>query len=54
MKRLLTKLEAANLLGVSWRTIDRLRKKGLPAILIGRQVKFDEDLLKEWLRKQQQ
>jgi excisionase family DNA binding protein len=48
----LSKDKAAEILGVSRATIDRLRKKGLPSYKIGGLIKFDEDEVKEWFKKQ--
>ena len=53
MTQLLDKKSAAALLGVSVRTVDGLRKKGLPFSLIGGQVRFDEAELAKWVKAQQ-
>jgi len=49
---MLTKNEIAELLQVSRATIDRLREKGMPSHKIGKQVRFDENEVKEWVKKQ--
>lgn len=53
MTKLLNKQGAAALLGVSVRTLDKLRSKGLPYSLIGGQVRFSESDLMEWVYMQQ-
>ena len=53
MTQLLDKKSTAALLGVSVRTVDGLRKKGLPFSLIGGQVRFDEAELAKWVKAQQ-
>lgn len=52
MVKLLDKRNAAELLGVSVRTIDSLRKRGLPYSLIGGQVRFSESEISEWVKAQ--
>ena len=52
MDALLTRKEAAEKLGVSLPTVDRLIAKGdLPAVRLGRSVKIHEGLLDEWVRE---
>ena len=53
MTRLLNKQGAADLLGVSVRTIDSLRKQGLPHCFIGGQVRFSESEISSWVQAQQ-
>ena len=53
MTKLLDKRGAADLLGVSVRTVDSLRKKGLPYCLIGGQVRFSESEISSWVQAQQ-
>lgn len=49
MKKLLTKREAAELLGVSIRAIDYYRGIGLPSHTIGdKLIRFSEDEVEEW------
>lgn len=46
--------ELAEILRVNRKTVGRLRNnKGLPAFVVGRQVRFDFYLLNEWLSNQQ-
>ena len=54
MIKLLDKKGASEMLGVSIRTIDTLRKqKGLPHCFVGGQVRFSELELSEWVKTQQ-
>lgn len=47
----LTKEQLSELLKIGVRTVDRLRKEGLPSVRVGNQVRFiKEDVLK-WLRE---
>lgn len=50
---LLTKKEAAEALGVSPATIDRLRKAGLPAVKLDGLVLFRPEGLKTWAAQQE-
>ena len=52
MTTLLDKLKTAEFLGISVRTVDSLRKKGLPYSLIGGQVRFSESEISEWVQAQ--
>lgn len=45
---LLTKAEAAEALGVSPATVDRLRKAGLPAVKLDSLVLFRPEALRSW------
>lgn len=51
---ILTKKEMAELLKVNERTVDQLRKKGLPHFKVGRNVRFKKNEALEWLENQQQ
>ncbi len=53
MTKFLDKRNAAELLGVSVRTVDSLRKKGLPFSCIGGQVRFLESEIFDWVKAQQ-
>jgi excisionase family DNA binding protein len=48
----LSKKEASKILGVSESMIDKLRTKGLPFHKVGKLVKFDEDEVTAWFKKQ--
>ncbi|AKU43387.1 DNA-binding protein [Bacillus phage Silence] len=54
MTNMLTTDELAEKLGVSFMTIHRLRKKGLPCVKIGRSVRFDVKDVSEWIEKQKE
>ena len=55
MSAILTKKELAELLKVSQRTIDNLRKnQGLPCAVVGRSIRFTEEGIDAWLQKQHQ
>ncbi len=47
-KVLLTKHEAADALGLSLATVDRLRKTDLPAVKLDGKVLFRPEALREW------
>lgn len=47
---LVTKKQIADVLGVSVSTIDRLMAKGLPYIKIERSVRFDKDVVMDWIK----
>jgi excisionase family DNA binding protein len=51
--KMLTKKELAAKLKLSIPTIDRLMKKGMPFFKIGKSVRFDEEIVNEWLKKYQ-
>lgn len=51
MGKILTKTELAQELKSSERTIDRLRKSGMPTIKKGNYVRFELEKVLEWLRK---
>jgi hypothetical protein len=48
---LLDRSGAARVLGVGTSTIDRLRREGLPCILIGDSPRFEASACIEWLRQ---
>jgi excisionase family DNA binding protein len=49
---LLTKAEAANLLGISFPTLEKLvRQTDIPCTKIGRKYVFSGELLTEWIVK---
>jgi len=48
---ILTKKELAELLKVTEKTIDNLRKKGLPCFKVGNNIRFDKNKVLEWLQK---
>lgn len=51
---LITTREAAEFLGVSERTVRRLREKGLPFVTLGGSVRFRVSTLRSWLDRQEQ
>ncbi|MBP7868473.1 MAG: helix-turn-helix domain-containing protein [Firmicutes bacterium] len=52
VSRFLTAEQAADLLQTDTGTLRRLAREGrIPATKIGRQWRFDEDLLREWVRE---
>lgn len=52
-KVLLTKREAAEAMGVSPATLDRLRAKGLPAVKLDGLVLFRPEALRSWAAEQE-
>ncbi len=48
-EEILTKEELSNFLKVTPRTIDNLRKKGLPYFSVGDAVRFDKQKVMDWL-----
>lgn len=49
--RLLTAREVAEALGLpKWRVYQLARDEGLPAVRLGRSLRFDADALAEWLQ----
>ena len=52
--KMLTRREVAARLGISERTLDRMgeRQEGPPMTRVGRQIRFDEGRLKQWIREQ--
>jgi excisionase family DNA binding protein len=51
---ILTKEELASYLKVTERTIDRLRKKGMPFFKVGDTVRFKKDAVLNWLEENSQ
>jgi excisionase family DNA binding protein len=51
---ILTKEELASYLKVTERTIDRLRKKGMPFFKVGDTVRFKKDVVLNWLEENSQ
>jgi excisionase family DNA binding protein len=49
---MLSKKEAAERFKISEATLDRLRKRGLPFYQVGKKIRFDEDDLEKWFKKQ--
>lgn len=49
---ILTKGELAKLLKVTERTIDNLRKEGMPYFKVGNNVRFDKVKVFEWLNRE--
>jgi excisionase family DNA binding protein len=54
VEEILTKEELANYLKVTERTIDRLRKKGMPFLKVGDTVRFQKDAVLKWLEENSQ
>lgn len=52
-KVLLTKREAANALGVSQATVDRLRKAGLPCVKLDGRAMFRPEALRSWTEERE-
>jgi excisionase family DNA binding protein len=50
-EEMLTKEELAGFLKIGPRTIDRLRKEGLPYIKVGSAVRFEKSKVLDWLEK---
>lgn len=49
MERFLTAQEVAELLGVKpWRVYDLVRQRLLPAVRLGRQMRFDPEQIRRW------
>jgi excisionase family DNA binding protein len=48
-----TKKEISIILNISVPTIDRLMKKGLPFIKIGKSVRFEDEKVLEWIKEKQ-
>jgi excisionase family DNA binding protein len=54
VEEILTKEELASYLKVTERTIDRLRKKGMPFFKVGDTVRFKKDAVLKWLEENSQ
>ncbi len=54
VEEILTKEELATYLKVTERTIDRLRKKGMPFLKVGDTVRFKKDAVLKWLEENSQ
>ena len=52
--RFLTIEQVAEMLQVTRTTIYNLKKKGLPFIKLGKNIRFDEDEVVKWIRSNQQ
>lgn len=50
-EKILTKKELAEFLKVSEKTIDNLRKNGLPFFRVGNNIRFDKEKVLNWLEK---
>ena len=48
--KLLTINEVCLMYKISRSTVDRWRKDGLPSIKVGRGVRFEENVLTEWVK----
>lgn len=49
--RVITKEELATFLKVTQRTIDRLRKEGMPFFKVGTNIRFDKEEVIKWLKE---
>jgi excisionase family DNA binding protein len=54
VEEIFTKEELATYLKVTERTIDRLRKKGMPFLKVGDTVRFQKDAVLKWLEENSQ
>jgi excisionase family DNA binding protein len=54
VEEILTKEELATYLKVTERTIDRLRKKGMPFLKVGDTVRFQKEAVLKWLEENSQ
>lgn len=54
MTELLTTEELCRKLKTSRRSLERLRKRGMPCIMLGRAPRFDYDAVLQWLKQQQE
>lgn len=50
MTNLMTKAQVAEFLQVTPRTVDTLRKDGLPSLTVGGSIRFDQDEVMAYLR----
>lgn len=51
MEKLLTEKELCEFLGLGRTTLYRLRKKGLPFVSVGRQIRYDKEEVLKWLEE---
>lgn len=54
MGKMITSKELQEIYSLSRSTIDRWRKEGMPAVKVGRSVRFDLDKVQEWIAKHKQ
>lgn len=54
MGKLITSKELQELYSLSRSTIDRWRGEGMPAIKVGRGVRFDIDVVRKWISDNKQ
>lgn len=50
-EQVMTKEELATFLKVTQRTIDRLRKEGMPFFKVGTNIRFDKEEVLNWLKE---
>ena len=51
MEEILTREQLAKLLQVTEKTVDRLRKEGMPFFKVGANIRFDKEEVLKWLRE---
>lgn len=49
--KLISRSEMASRLDITTKTLDKLVRDGLPSYRVGKQLKFDDAEVREWLRK---
>jgi len=49
--KLISRSEMALRLDITTKTLDKLVRDGLPSYRVGKQLKFDDAEVREWLRK---
>lgn len=54
MGKLITSKELQEIYSLSRATIDRWRKEGMPSIKVGRGIRFDEELVRQWISENKQ
>jgi excisionase family DNA binding protein len=47
--KLLTRADLAKFLQVTTRTVDNLRAKGMPTVMVGASPRFDKSAVQQWL-----
>lgn len=52
VEKLMTRADLAKFLQVTTRTVDNLREKGMPTIMVGSSPRFDPVQVKGWLSTQ--